>query len=168
VDVKKGVRSQFRGMFDGMAERTRRDQAIIDAEEARDDAFRERSRAEADTAWRRLQHIMRGGKPSRDPNWNPDAPQLSPRTAMPGMLTVGGRKTPSELTEEAMPTFEDKTKRTLAPQEFLSAPVTDIERKILGLAPRGMLHQLNKQGLDRELDEMQQFHSLQRAKPKSM
>ena len=85
-----------------------------------------------------------------------------------GMLPVGGRRTPSELTAEAYPTIESKLNVRMPPEEFLSAPVTDIERKILGLAPRGMLHDLNKQGLDRELNLMQLFHSLQRGKPKVM
>jgi hypothetical protein len=93
MDFKNGVRDQFRGMFDGMKERTRRDQAAVDAEEQADDAFRERSRAEAELAWKRLQHIMRGGQPSRDPNWNPDAPGMMPsapprKGAVEGMLDM--------------------------------------------------------------------------------
>ena len=78
------------------------------------------------------------------------------------------RRTPSELTAEAYPTYESKTKIKLPPEDFLAEPVTDIERKILGLAPRGMLYDLNRQGLDRELNLMQLFHSLQRGKPKTM
>jgi hypothetical protein len=167
MDVKKGVRSQFRGMFDGMKERTRRDQAAIDAEEAKDDAFREQSRGEADLAWRRLQHILRGGQPSRDPNWNP---QPTPGMLAPRSSTVGGVvpvKSPSELMQDNRQGYHPNNKKM--PQEyFLAAPVTDTERKILGLARPGMLHQLNKQALDRDLNDAQQYWTEQRAKPKSM
>jgi hypothetical protein len=78
------------------------------------------------------------------------------------------RSTPSELTEKALPDFETKTKINLPPDDFLSAPVTDLERSMLGQVPPGMLHQLNKQSLDREMNNMQFFHMLQRSKPKMM
>ena len=84
------------------------------------------------------------------------------------LLGIPPRRTPSELTQEAWPTHADKTKITMPREEFLAAPVTDIERQILGLAPRGMLHDLNKQGLDRELNAMRLWHALQRGKPRAM
>lgn len=84
------------------------------------------------------------------------------------LLGLPRRRTPSELSELAYPTYEAKTKIRLPPEDFLAAPVTGTEREILRLAPRGMLHDLNKQGLDRELNLMQLFHSLQRGKSKAM
>lgn len=84
MDIKKGVRNQFRGMFDGMNERARQDQVIIDAQEAQDDEFRAQSRVDAERALRQLMFLLRGGKPSRDPNWDPGEPLQFP----PGMLPV--------------------------------------------------------------------------------
>lgn len=81
------------------------------------------------------------------------------------LLGVPARKAPSELISEAWPTHEKKTAIRMPPEEFLSAPVTDLERDILRLAPRGMLYELNKQGLDRELDASRQFFSRNRSKP---
>lgn len=84
------------------------------------------------------------------------------------LLGIPPRKRPSQLYHEAVPTYDEKTKITMPREEFLAAPVTDIERKILGLAPRGMLSQLNRQALDRELNATQLWHAMQRGRPKSM
>lgn len=78
------------------------------------------------------------------------------------------RSTPSELTEQAYPDIYAKTKIKMPTEEFLSAPVTDLERDILRLAPRGMLYDLNKQGLDRELESSRRFFSRNRGKPIAM
>lgn len=85
-----------------------------------------------------------------------------------GMLTGGGqRSTPSELTAKAYPTWDEKTKRTLPPEDFMSEPVTELDRRTLGMVPPGMLYELNKQSLDRELNNAQFFNLLRRSKPKS-
>lgn len=80
-------------------------------------------------------------------------------------LGIPPRRAPSELTAEAYPTMESKLAIRMPPEEFLSAPVTNLERDILRLAPRGMLYELNRQGLDRELDSSRQFFSRNRSKP---
>jgi hypothetical protein len=78
------------------------------------------------------------------------------------------RRTPSELYQDTWPSFAAKTKRPSMPEDFLSAPVTQTEREILRLAPRGMLHDLNKQALDRELNSVRLFNAVRRYAPKSM
>ena len=83
------------------------------------------------------------------------------------LLGVPPRKTPSELAAEARQGYLPKPK-TIPQEDFLAAPVTDTERQILGLAPRGMLYDLNKQGLDRELNAARMWRAVQRAKPRAM
>lgn len=93
---------------------------------------------------------------------------------MSGMLTLDEmaaeayglprpRRTPSQLTDDAYRGV-DKLAIKLPPSEFLSAPVTKWDRAALGLAPRGMLHNLNKQALDRELDAILKAVAYQRSK----
>ena len=61
------------------------------------------------------------------------------------------RRTPSQLTEDSYKGV-DKLAIKMPPEEFLSAPVTEMDRELLRLAPRGMLYNLNRNALDRELD----------------
>jgi hypothetical protein len=84
------------------------------------------------------------------------------------LLGIKPRMSPSEHVEQQWPTFADKAKINLPPEDFSSEPVTDIEREILRLAPRGMLYDLNKQALDRELNNLRFMNAVRQAKPKMM
>lgn len=94
---------------------------------------------------------------------------------MPGMLNdlllwLRGTQhpTPSQLYDKQYPSYFDKTKTKMQGHEFLAKPVTDTERQILGLAPPGMLRELNRQALDRELNSIRFWNAVQQSKPKSI
>lgn len=84
------------------------------------------------------------------------------------ILGIPRRLSPSEHVEQQWPTIHDKTKLKLRPEDFLSAPVRDEERGLLGMVPRGMLYDLNKQALDRELNSYRFFNAVERTKPRLM